>query len=183
MRLTKLDRIIRRSLCEFVDAINRDQWSGRRKREAISLYVLGHLQREVRCGGVLFDVRQIGIEMPVRQIDPRKQKAISKREGKPKQDVAKDLLIWARPQMTTWTKDGSSQYAPRAILEWKMGRASPFEDDLKWLEEYSRERPKFTGYVVSLLRTRTGTFLLNVARVKRGVRQLEWLNCDGTLAP
>lgn len=66
--MTQLDKIIRRSLSNFIDAINADKWSGRREREAICLYVLAHLQHEVRPRGVLYDVRQIGIEMPVKQI-------------------------------------------------------------------------------------------------------------------
>ena len=180
--MTELDTMVSRSLCGFVNAINRDQWSGRREREAICLYVLGHLRREVKRGTLLSDVRQIGIEMPVQQIDPKKQKRISGGKGKPKANVAKDLTIWPRPQMTTWNDEGRSHHVPLAILEWKMGSLSPDEYDVRWLEEYSRGRGRFTGYAVSLRRSRSGVFSLGVARVKLGKREVDWLVCNGTLA-
>lgn len=180
--MTELDKIVARSLSRFVDAINRDKWSGRREREAISLYVLAHLQREVRRGGVLHDVRQIGIEMPVEQIDAAKQREISGGKGKPKADVAKDLLIWPKPQMTTWSPEGKSLHAPLAILEWKMGSLSPYEYDVRWLEEYSRSHAKFTGYAVCIRRSKEGMFSLSVARVKKGKREVNWIVCGGTIA-
>ena len=181
--MTELDKIVRRSLVGFVDAINTSRWSGQREREAISLYVLGHLQNEVEPRSVLFDVRQIGIEMPVKQIPSEKQLAISGRKGRPKADVAKDVLIWPRPQMTTWTSDAKSCYSPLAIQEWKMGSLTPFKHDVLWLEEYSKLHGDFAGYVVSLRRDSTGVFALNVVRVGKGKRELNWLRCDGASSP
>jgi len=181
--MTKLDIILRRSLSRFVNAINRDRWTGRREREAICLYVLAHLQKEVKPNTLFYDVRQIGIEMPVQQIKARIQKQISGGKGKPKTDVAKDLLIWRHPQMTTWTTDGEPHNIPLAIIEWKMGRSSPYEYDVKWLEEYSRRHAGFIGYAVSLYRSKKGVFSLGVTRVKQGKRKEDWLICNGVPAP
>jgi len=166
--MIQLDKIIRHSLTNFIDAINADKWTGRREREAICLYLLAHLQNEVRPRGVLYDVRQLGIEMPVKQISPEAQMRLSRRKGTPKAHVAKDLLIWPRPMMTTWNGAGKSQHSPLAIMEWKMGRKSPDNYDVEWLQEYSRRRPKFTGYAVSLFRSATGRFSIGVVRVSRG---------------
>lgn len=69
-----------------MEAVDRDRWSGRREREAIYLFVLAHLRREVKRGTVLSDIRQIRIEMPVQQIDAKKQKKISGRKGQPKKN-------------------------------------------------------------------------------------------------
>lgn len=178
----ELDDIVTRSLRRFVVAINGDWWTGRREREAISLYVLGHLQREVRRGSVLSDVTQIGIEVPVRQIDASIQRAISGRKGTPKAEVTKDLAIWPRPRMTTWTHDGRSSHSPLVIMEWKMGRLSPSEHDVRWLEEYSRRRPRFVGYAVSLGR-KEGSFAVAATRVRRGIQQPDWFVFDGRPAP
>ena len=172
-RVTELDRIIQRSLSDFVDAITRDRWSGRREREAISLYVMAHLQHEAKRGRVLYDPLQIAIEFPIRQIAAEKQTAISRRKGA-KREVAKDVMIWREPKMTTWTRDGRSHHAPLAILEWKFGRVSPFEDDVRWLEEYAIEHPGCVGYAVSLHRDKRGIFSVNVARVARGKREAGW---------
>ena len=181
--MTDLDMMIERSLRGFVKAINEDKWSGRREREAICLYVLAHLRLEVKRGSILSDIRQIGIEMPVEQIDPTKQKALSGGTGKPKADVTKDLLIWPRPQMTTWNTEGKSHGVPLAILEWKMGSLSPSEYDVRWLEHYSRGRDRFTGYAVSFHRSKSGVFSLAVTRVKQGKHEVDWLVCNGTPAP
>jgi len=176
--LTDLDNIIQRTLRDFVDAITRDGWSGRREREAICLYVMAHLQHEAKRGSVLFDPLQIAIEFPVRQIAVEKQTAISKRKGA-KREVAKDLMIWREPKMTTWTRDGRSHHVPLAILEWKFGRVSPFEDDVRWLEEYSIEHPGCVGYAVSLHRDKCGMFSVSVARVAKGRRQIRWFGHNG----
>ena len=180
--MTELDRIIQHSLRDFVDEITRGSWSGRREREAISLYVLGHLQHEAKRGRILYDPLQVAIEVPVRQIAAEKQTAISRRKGA-KREVAKDLLIWRRPKMTTWTCDGRSHHIPLAILEWKFGRVSAFEDDVRWLEEYSTEHPGCTGYAVSLHRDKRGTFSVRVTRVARGRRQIDWFEHIGQHSP
>jgi len=174
---TKLDGVVRRSLAGFLDDINASHWTGKREREAISLYVLGHLQYEVDPSGPLRDATQIGIEVPVQQLEPEVQRRISGRRGKPKEDVAKDLVIWPEPRMTTWAKDGVARQVPLAIMEWKLGSLSPFEHDVAWLEEYSRRRARFTGYAVSLAKRGEG-FAASVARVYKGARQPGWLVLD-----
>lgn len=78
--------------------------------------------------------------------------------------------------MTTWNGAGRSQHSPLAIMEWKMGRRSPFGYDVEWLREFSRRRPKFTGYAVSLQRAETGKFSLGVVRVRRGKAEAGFLN-------
>jgi hypothetical protein len=168
-----LDQIIRRSLARFVQDIDADRWTGRREREAISLYVLGYLQREVGPRGPLRDVTQIAIEVPVRQIDERIMVSLSGRTGA-KRDVAKDLVIWGRPRQTCWDASGRSGSVPLAIMEWKFGRREASEYDIRWLEEYSRRRPAFTGYAVALQRV-DGRFRLSGVRVRLGRREADWI--------
>lgn len=181
--MTELDEIIKKSLHEFVDTITREGWSGRREREAISLYVLAHLQHEAKPGSVLFDPLQIAIEFPVRQIDPAKQKAISKGQREPKRAVAKDLMIWPRPKMTTWTRDGRPYHAPIALLEWKINKSVPYEPDVKWLEEYTTENPRCVGYAVGVNQDKAGQFSVGVTRVACGKREDDWFVHIGRRSP
>jgi len=178
---SKLDQIVRGSLERFVRDISVGGWTGRREREAISLYVLDYLQREVSPGGPIRDVTQIAIEVPVRQIDGRVMVAMSGR-SRAKAHVAKDLVIWPRPRMTCWSESDRSGGAPLAIMEWKFGTRLPSEYDVKWLEAYSKGRPGFTGYAVSLSRGARG-FELVGTRVRRATRQERWLLIDGGLRP
>lgn len=173
--LDELDAIIMRSLQQFVAALNDSQWTGQREREAINLYVMGHLLHEIRPNSVLFDATQIAIEVPVQQIAPDVQRTLSGGNSKPKAQVAKDLVIWPRPRMTVWDSDGQLRHSPLAILEWKWGKIEPSEYDLRWLESYSSQRQHFSGYVVSLLKGAESKFALAATRVQLGEREVGWL--------
>ncbi|QOJ03658.1 MAG: hypothetical protein HRU71_09230 [Planctomycetia bacterium] len=63
----ELDSIIQSSLLEFAEWIDHHAWFGREK-EAVSLYVLGFLQKHCRPRTILSDATQIGIEVAVPQI-------------------------------------------------------------------------------------------------------------------
>jgi hypothetical protein len=169
--------VISRSLRRFVRDISRDGWSGRREREAISLYVLGYLKDEVRRGGPLSDITQIAIEAPVPQIAPQKMMKLSGRTGV-KGDVAKDLLIWPRPRMTCWNRSGESTESPIAVLEWKFGNSGRQNYDVPWLQEYSKVHPRCVGFAITLSRHARG-FGLVATRVSRGKRQERWLAIGG----
>lgn len=170
---TVLDQVVRRSLERFVRDISSDGWTGQREREAISLYVLGYVQREVRPDGPLSDVTQIAIEVPVRQIDERTMTELSGRE-QAKAAVAKDLVIWPRPRMTCWGGSSEPDEVPLAIMEWKFGKGLPSEYDTRWLEEYSRHRAGFVGYAIALSRSGQG-FALVATRVAEARRLERWL--------
>jgi len=63
--MTQIDDIVRRALVSFATQDLNGSWTGRREREAVSLFVFGHLLREVDPTGFLCDPAQIGIEYPV----------------------------------------------------------------------------------------------------------------------
>jgi hypothetical protein len=168
--LQELDDIVRQSLTEFVEDIFETAWLGR-EREAISLFVLGHLARFCKPGSILKDPTQIGIEVAVPQLDGPKRK----------QQVTKDLVIWSEPRMTCWNEDWEPVQYPLAILEWKVyrhgsrGRAKISKYDLDWLCKFSADLDTFTGYAVTLdlLAKR---FHLTCTRVHRGQAVAEWLH-------
>lgn len=90
-RMTDIDAIIHQSLSGFVADIFASAWYGK-EREAISLYVFGHLLHYCRANTILSDPRQLGIE--VRVLKPNTLGA--------KAEVCKDLVIWPEPRQTCW---------------------------------------------------------------------------------
>ena len=62
--IDEIDEIIRASLMGFVEDVFRSSWKGR-EREAVSLYVLGHLQKQCGKDKILREPTQIGIEAAV----------------------------------------------------------------------------------------------------------------------
>lgn len=170
--MTELDAIVRNSFISFVSDVRLESWTGRREREAISLYAFGHLLKQVRQGSVLYDPAQIGIEIPVPQI-PEYGRVCRKSERRRKTQVCKDLVIWPQPAMTCWDLNDNPTVAPVAILEWKFGVRSISERDLTWLKSFSRIYTNFIGFAVSA--NRPGEhLLLKVARVSGGKAILDW---------
>ena len=165
--------IIRDSLVAFALEALEGPWTGRREREAISLYAFGFLLKQVKSDGVLNDPAQIGIEFPVPQVvSTVEMNGIGRRREK--LQVCKDLVIWPRPAMTCWDQAGQPNVSPIAILEWKFGVETTSRHDLEWLKAFSRNRPEFTGFAISANRPGS-SFLMKVAEVTGGKAYLDWL--------
>jgi hypothetical protein len=172
--MTDLDGTVHDSLSSFVENELDGSWNGRREREAVSLYVMGHLLRRVEDSGFLNCPTQVGIEVPVPQLSEDVSTALTGRDGS-KRQVTKDIVVWPRPRMTCWDQDGEPTVAPAAILEWKFAYPRIYEPDLEWLRQYSLVHSEFTGYAV------TGNppgaaFLLTCTRVAAGAVEPEWLH-------
>ncbi len=169
MQAVSMDDIIRRSLTSFAAEALASDWRGRREREAVSLFAFGHLLREVRAEGALYDPAQITIEFPVPQVTGR--------DGVPastKSQVCKDLVIWSHPGMTCWDEAGKPTVPPAAILEWKFGLPTVYEPDVEWLQAFTKLYPETVGYAITANRP-GGGLLLECVRVAEGVAEREWL--------
>jgi hypothetical protein len=141
--LGELDDIVRRTLTAFADGVSLDGWSGRREREAVSLYALSYLASAVRAGSILSDVSQIGVEIPVPQLPI--DSPVHGGTKRPKAQVCKDIVVWPRPRMTCWDEYGRPTIFPIAIILWKSAN-HPDSRDIQWLQQYSRARANFVGY-------------------------------------
>ena len=172
--LNEIDEQVQASLTEFVEDIFHSSWKGR-EREAVSLYVLGHLQKHCTTDKILRDPTQIGIETAVP----------SSLDLNPKGRVCKDLVLWRAPKMTCWNERWEAVNPPLSIMEWKAYRlptskaqVSPY--DVAWLKSYSAlfsdmfAGHSFVGYAVALdLLQRK--FRLSVTRVESGRVEDKWL--------
>ena len=169
--MIELEFILRKSFGSFVEEVRSSAWTGRREREAVSLFAFGHLLRQVRAGSFLHNPAQIGIEIPVPQIatlDQTNNRTVKKAQ------VCKDLVIWPRPGMTCWDQSGNPTVSPAAILEWKFGVESIDKYDLDWLTEFSIEHADFIGFAISANRPGK-SFLMKVAKVYNGTADRNWL--------
>lgn len=174
--VTNLDNTIKQALRSFHQDLCAPGWCGR-EREMISLYVFGHLAE--RCDPKGLRLAQIGIEVAVPQL-PRNAQHL-KRRG----DVCKDILIWATPRMTCWTKEGLHR-EPLAVMEWKVvhqfdrraqkKKIGEHEADILWLQEKSNRVPfPFVGYAVFVESRKPRTVC---ARIAVGQVERDWLNSD-----
>jgi hypothetical protein len=150
-----MDRLLYRhidtALQEFMHDLRGRPWFGR-EHEAVSLFVLGHLQRHV------IPPTRIAIGGTVRGVEQAKKQ------------VCKDVVIWPEAGRTYW--DGSWDRPgnePDAILEWKVAtpksrrRCKPErEKDVAWLRKFARRLSPdagFLGYSVLLTLDRGGPSL------------------------
>lgn len=149
-----------------------------REHELVSLFAFGPLLAAVHPEGELFSAGQIGIEVvvPQRPTFPGERLKVEAR---------KDLVIWAKPDMTCWGADGLQCHFPRAVLEWKAvpprGRASGAirgqRFDQVWLQWLVSESPTSEGYSV-LVRGDQGRWAIRVDRYSyRGV-EAPWFATD-----
>lgn len=172
--ISDIDRIVRSSLIEFVEDVFRSSWKGR-EREAVSLYVLGHLQKQCSEGTILREPTQIGIEAAVP----------SSLDLNPKGRVCKDLVLWREPKMTCWNERWEAMNPPLSIMEWKAFRlpsskAQIYSQDVAWLKSYSALFSSmfagypFVGYAVALDLLQRN-FRLSVARVESSEAMDKWL--------
>ena len=167
-----IDEIVQHTLSAFVEDIKASAWSGRREREAVSLYAFRHLASAVRVGSVLHDVAQIGIEVPVPQLAVGSP--VHRMATKPKAQVCKDIVIWPEPAMTCWDNAGRPTVFPTAIMLWKTG-AQPAKRDIQWLQHYSVDRRNFVGYAIAMSGY-ARRIHLRCARVSNGEIEPTWLD-------
>lgn len=161
--MTELDSVVKQSLLEFADDVFRTNWFGK-EREAVSLYAFGYLLKQCRPASVLYDPRQIGIEVRVQRPPTKGTKA----------EVCKDLVIWPEPSMTRWFPSGNGANTPIAVLEWKADVQQLAANDIAWLRTFTGHNPGETGYAVSLdLKARQ--FRLLCARVRADEIDEQWL--------
>ena len=166
------DHVIATSLHSFAARLQDSAWTGQREHEIKSLYAFGHLVAECRPGTFLHDPAQIALDSAVPQIPPDAQQALSHGTGRPKRAVAKDLIIWPAPGMTSWV-GGASAVAPAVVMEWKLNRSGVFGYDVDWLTRFTALHPGVTGYAVTVdLRPRGP--LLTCARVVQGAADATW---------
>jgi len=137
--LRTIDDTIRATLREFVDHIRRSGWWGK-EREAVSYFAFGFLVRSCAVGAELYDPAQIGIEVRV----PRPPGLGVKEE------ITKDLVIWARPGETCWKAPRRSGRFPLAVMQWKVNEGSVSAHDVAWLIALTTHQPGCRGYALCL---------------------------------
>jgi hypothetical protein len=91
----RLDLLIRNTLIDFVEFVQRTGWYGR-EHEAVSLYTFGFLAPKCDPNSLFRDPTQIGIDVAVRQLSGPRRKAL----------VCNDLIIWPEPGGTCWDRPG-----------------------------------------------------------------------------
>jgi hypothetical protein len=145
------DEIMRDSLPPFFDELAANACYVR-EHEIVSLFVFGHLVPQFQRRNL--DLRQIGIECPVRQIPQGS-------DGKPR--VRKELVVWPRVGATLW-----NGYQPLAIVEWKnaslvkpaadvVGVVKGYAKDVKWLRINGKLMQ--VGYACLVTRSESGLTL------------------------
>ena len=147
MPTQRLSTTIRTTLTAYATQLAHETWHAK-ERDHVTRYALEHLVPACGPQSAIKFPLQIGIEIPVP----------SPLGIRSRPSVNKDLVIWPKPKMTTWTKDYEPVHTPRAILEWKVtrGRRAAKLDagDLEFIETFAKwARPPFAGFVVQLSTT------------------------------
>lgn len=163
-----LDGIVEESLRAFTRDVFREGWRGK-EHDCVNRYVHGYLLNHCSQDGPLTEYTQIGIEVAVAQ-----PPGFDKRRS-----VRRDVVIWRKPNGTCWryaAKDDPlvPDFHPASIIEWKVRRGVPSEVDKAWLLAYSSSHMAFVGYAVTLDFSNR-KFQLHVARIRRGVINVDWL--------
>jgi len=157
----RIDRFIEDTLVEFNDWFIEADWIGK-ERDAVNLFTMGFLAKNVQPDAAIHDLRQIRIEVGIAQLpDHRVKKA-----------VGKDLTIWKDPLQTTWDIDYQPVNVPWVVLEWKFQRGGKKKDlfdeyDTMWVSEFTRHNEGTFGYLVQLYDCIDGKGL-SWAKVKKG---------------
>jgi len=97
----------------------------------VSYFAFGFLVRSCAVGAELYDPAQIGIEVRV----PRPPCLGVKEE------ITKDLVIWARPGETCWEAPRRSGRFPLAVMQWKVNEGGVSADDVAWLVALTTHEP------------------------------------------
>ncbi len=175
---TALDLIVRTALASFFDDFCRVDWYGR-ERDAVNLFVFGHLLTGVAPGSILSDPAQLGIEMPVPQV-------VEGKRFKGKKYVCKDVVIWPRPKMTVGNTYKQERIYPLSVMEWKSinrhdgkreidRKLAEYLFDIEWLKSTSKGKEDFTGYAV-LIRQDGSSRTLNCSRIRSGQSIANWID-------
>ncbi len=137
--LESLKNLLIQSFAEYESWLRTNTWHGK-EHDCVNLFVHKFLFSKISPTSPIFHPTQIGIETGVPQapglgLTPA---------------VRKDLVIWPRPEMTTWDREFNAVHYPMAIIEWKARRKkSPkpliFPYDLDWITKYSSHREDFIG--------------------------------------
>ena len=166
-----IERLIADSLKQFSSYIRDSSWYGR-EREAVSLYALGFLQKQLGKVDWLTGPTQILIEGAVRQRPGSERK----------KHVNKDLLLWDAPGMTCWNSDMEPVHVPLVVLEWKVYRRSStkeikFSDhDLDWLSWFTSSYVGRVGFAINVVISGPNSHL-KTAKIIEGYVDENWLSC------
>ena len=157
----RIDRFIEDAFVDFDGWFQDAEWVGK-ERDAVNLFVMGFLAKDVQPGAAIYDLRQIRIEAPVPQLSGHRNKPA----------VGKDLVIWKDPLETAWDPDYNSVNVPWVIVEWKFKRKGRkpnwFDDyDTEWLVEFTKQNPDTFAYLVQLYAGKEGREVL-WAKVRNG---------------
>lgn len=167
--MSALDEPVRSALKAFADDALDGSWSGRREREAVSLFAFGPLLDQISQNGFLEDSSQIGIEIAIPQVTVGNEDQKSK-----KSQVCKDLVIWPEPRMTCWDQNGNPTIVPAAVLEWKFDSNRVSRRDVGWLKAFTSEYENCVGYAVTA-NPPESEFTLSCTRVTATQEQPEWV--------
>lgn len=137
--LDSLKILLTEAFSDYENWLSTTPWRGK-EHDCVNLFVHKFLFPRITPAGPIFDPTQIGIETGIPQ-----GPGLGKRPA-----VRKDLVIWPRPEMTTWDREFNAVHYPMAIIEWKARRKkSPkpliFPYDLDWITRYSSHREDFIG--------------------------------------
>jgi hypothetical protein len=137
--ISELKTLLIHCFVEYESWLRANTWHGK-EHDCVNLFVHKFLFSRISPTGPIVDATQIGIETGVPQAPGL---GLTKA-------VRKDLVIWPRPEMTTWDREFNAVHYPLAIIEWKARRnKSPkpliFPYDLDWITKYSSHREDFIG--------------------------------------
>ena len=165
--IRQIDRIIRETLIEFSDHLDKRPFCGK-EHDFVNRYAHGFLMERCSPRSFLKHRTQIGIEVGVAQT-----------RGFPRPAARKDLVIWPKPWMSCWDDKFRPANHPIAVLEWKLkvkGKELRCDrHDEAWLTAFSKWQPDFVGYAVTISRTRPAAQKLCVTRFHRGDVHHNWL--------
>ena len=166
-----LDLVLENAFSSLANTFQ-DTWNGKREREIVSLFCFGHLIHQCKPKSFLHDPTQIGIEVPVPQIES--QLSLSGLTSA-KTQVCKDIVIWPHPRMTCWDNSGLPTIAPTGVIEWKHNKKRVSNYDVQWLIKFSQNRPDFVGYVVCTQDKSFRDFRLSCSRILGGRVEHQWI--------
>lgn len=124
--------VIKEAVAEFDVFLKDSDWHGR-ENEIVNLFAHRFLANQISPRGPLRSLRQVGIEVAVRQV-----------AGSKKDFVRKDLVIWPAEDMTVWIGKG----VPCVVMEWKRDDSNKCGKDVGWLRNFCSKYPDTLGVSV-----------------------------------
>ena len=139
---TAVDLSIWAALQDLAVFIGRNNWSGRRERELVSLFAFGPFLRRARQETFLSDPRQIALEVRI----PKPTGVGQGRWVDMEFGHGRDLVVWSTPGNVAGED-------PLAIIEWKHEKTNQnlgadWNYETRRMLEYSSVVEKFVGYCV-----------------------------------